>query len=358
MKSSYFIFLLISLFLATAAKPCTTFVLKDKNDNIVFGRNFDFPTGMGHVIINKRNQSKTAFIRPPEIPFTWTSKFGSITFNQNGKEFPYGGMNEAGLVVEQMWLQEAQYPPQDDRHGLTELQWIQYQLDCSATVADVIESNQNLRVSFTSVATLHFLVADKTGDVATIEYLDGKMVLHRGADLPYAVLANCPYDVSNEYKQNRDANTEKAYTNWIENSSGRFTTAAHMIDEWNGAEPGIEDYAFSILDAVAQENSTQWSIVYNINSQTIAWKTNSNQKIRALQLDHFDFSCESADLYIEIEQTPASPDDFRVFSYDTNYELIEGVCNAVEFLKNSVPPEARIAIAHYPESVICSEKHW
>jgi choloylglycine hydrolase len=356
MKSSYFVILLVSLFLTTAAKPCTTFVLKDKNDSIVFGRNFDFPTGMGHVIINKRNQIKTAFIRPPEIPFTWTSKFGSITFNQNGREFPYGGMNEAGLVVEQMWLQEVQYPPQDDRHGLTELQWIQYQLDCSATVADVIESNQNLRISFTSVATLHFLVADQTGDAATIEYLDGKMVVHHGADLPYAVLANCPYEVSIDYLQNRDANTEKAYTDWIENSSGRFTTAAHMIDEWDEAETGIVNYAFNILDAVAQKNSTQWSIVYDISSQSIVWKTSINQEIRALQLEHFDFSCGSADLYIDIDQTPTTYDSFQVFSFNANYELIDGVCNAVEFLKNSVPPEVRIAIAHYPESIICSEK--
>jgi choloylglycine hydrolase len=29
---------------------------------------------------------------------SWISKYGSITFNQYGREFPTGGMNEKGLV--------------------------------------------------------------------------------------------------------------------------------------------------------------------------------------------------------------------------------------------------------------------
>ena len=41
---------------------------------------------------------------------SWTSKFGNVTFNQYGKEFPTGGMNENGLVIELMWLNEARYP--------------------------------------------------------------------------------------------------------------------------------------------------------------------------------------------------------------------------------------------------------
>ena len=33
-------------------------------------------------------------------PASWVSKYGSVTFNQYGRELPTGGMNEAGLVVE------------------------------------------------------------------------------------------------------------------------------------------------------------------------------------------------------------------------------------------------------------------
>ena len=38
-------------------------------------------------------------------PARWTSKFGSVTFNQYGKDNPMGGVNERGLVIEVMELQ-------------------------------------------------------------------------------------------------------------------------------------------------------------------------------------------------------------------------------------------------------------
>ena len=129
----YSILLLLMFLLAgIKGKTCTTFCIKDSN-NLIFGRNLDFDAGYGHIIINKRNVKKSALIRPPEKPIEWISKYGSITFNQIG-ELPYGGINEKGLVIEQMWLDETTYPEIDSRFGLSELQWIQYQLDNSSTV--------------------------------------------------------------------------------------------------------------------------------------------------------------------------------------------------------------------------------
>ena len=60
------------------------------------------------------------------LSIAWTSKYGSATFNQYGREFPMGGMNEAGLVVESMMLFETEYPLPDTRSGIDPTQWIQY----------------------------------------------------------------------------------------------------------------------------------------------------------------------------------------------------------------------------------------
>ncbi|MGD1045060.1 MAG: hypothetical protein ABR936_07005 [Bacteroidota bacterium] len=80
---------------------CTTFCLRD-SINIVFGKNQDHIIGYGYLMINKRNVKKTAFFPYDDISAGWISKYGSITFNQYGKENPIGGMNEAGLVVEEI----------------------------------------------------------------------------------------------------------------------------------------------------------------------------------------------------------------------------------------------------------------
>src|SRR5688572_19171829 len=165
------------------AKPCTTFCIKT-GGQLVLGKNFDFHTGVGHVMINKRNIKKLSYDVPPEKRLEWVSKYGSVTFNQMGKEFPYGGINERGLVIELMWLADTKYPEIDNRSGLTELQWIQYQLDNASTVAEIIASDAFLRVSKLSTAPVHFIAADAKGNVATIEYIGGKMVYHTGATLP------------------------------------------------------------------------------------------------------------------------------------------------------------------------------
>lgn len=343
--------LMMLSFLGTAsAVACTTFVLKADDGTLLFGRNFDFPAGMGHIEINLRGAQKTAFVQPPEKPMQWVSKYGSVTFNQIGREFPYGGINEAGLVIEQMWLEQTRYPAPDERFGLTELQWIQYQLDNAATVQQVIHSDSFLRVSFTSTATLHFLVADKQGNIATIEYLDGTMVVHQGEALPFPVLANCPYEVSLDYQKNKDQGSEKEYSPMIENSSGRFTKTAKMLQEYQNQNPVV--YSFSILDSVAQAGSTQWSIVYDLTHNEIHLRTAHNRNIRNLTLANIDFTCSDTWLFADINSNTQNHPVFKTFSVSENLKLLQQVVAKVEFLQ-SIPEEAQRAMAGYPESVVC-----
>lgn len=334
---------------------CTTFSFADKNGNIVLGRNFDFPVGTGHIEINKRNMRKIAFIKPPEKALEWISKYGSITFNQIGKEFPYGGINEAGLVIEQMWLQETVYPQLDERYGLSALQWIQYQLDNFKSVTDVINSDSLVRISFTSVSSLHFLVADAEGNLATIEYIDGKMIVHQGGNLPYPVLANCTYEHSLKYKESIDKNENKQFNDWTINSSGRFTKAASLIEDYSN-EKNIVDFSFDILDSVAQQNGTQWSIVYDITNMSTYFKTSANPCIQKLEMTDFDFSCDSKNIFADISDTITGTDDFQEYSYQANFKLQEYVVSNVGFLRTTVPAEAIVAAAKYPETIVCADE--
>lgn len=349
---------LIGLFLAAVilpaeVHPCTTFCLKDKGGNLLFGRNFDFRTGQGQVHVNQRNVQKMSMIAPPEKSFAWRSKYGSITFNQNGREFPYGGMNEAGLVIEQMWHDDGAYPRQDGRYGMEELQWIQYQLDVSASVADVINSDRAVRISYTSIAPLHFLVADALGNVAAIEYVDGRLVCHTGKDLLYPVLSNDTYAVSLDYKMNLDAGSDKAFSDLTKDYSGRFAEAASMLAAYDKNNDLATDYAFDVLNHVARGN-TRWNIVYDLKKRTIYYKTRDNRNIRRIEMNHFDFSCSSAWLFVDIEDNVRDAADFKTYSDESNMKLIDDVWNGVEFLKG-LPGELRAAFAKYPGGVKCAK---
>ena len=108
------VFCFAVLILTQAAPACTTFCLKD-DESLVFGRNYDWHLDHGLIIVNKKGVAKRAIlIDPQDTPARWVSKYGSVTFNQYGRELPCGGMNEGGLVLETMWLTGTAYPIRDD----------------------------------------------------------------------------------------------------------------------------------------------------------------------------------------------------------------------------------------------------
>nr|WP_297091271.1 linear amide C-N hydrolase [uncultured Draconibacterium sp.] len=344
----------VFVFIFANSFSCTTFLLNNSKGELVFGRNFDFPVGIGHVNFNYRGVEKTAFIRPPEKAIAWKSKYGSVTFNQIGREFPYGGMNEKGLVIEQMWLQEAQYPDGDERFGITELQWVQYQLDVCETVDEVIQSDKMVRISYMSTAPLHFLVADASGNVATIEYLNGELSVHQGANLPHPVLANCTYEHSLAYKKSKENKEAKHFNNWTINSSGRFARAARLIENYDG-EQELCRFAFSVLDSVAQNPGTQWSIVYDISRGEINYKTTQNKRVQQVNMNRFDFSCKPEKAYLNLCDEIADGMPLKKLTFEENLALINKVVEQVDFLKNSVPEGANEALARYVDNISCGE---
>ena len=66
-------------------------------------------------------------------------------------------------------------------------------LDTCGTVEEVIAADPQVRI-FETVD--HYLVADRQGNCAAIEFLDGQMVYHTGEKLPVKALTNSTYEGS------------------------------------------------------------------------------------------------------------------------------------------------------------------
>lgn len=293
-------FLLLALY-APFGFACTTFLLS-RDGKHYFGRNYDWITGNGVVMVNARGLQKESLKAEKGKTLDWISEFGSVTFNQYGRENPTGGMNEKGLVVELMWLQEARYPGADSRPALDVLQWVQYQLDCSETVEDVIASDRLVRIASSGNAPLHYLVADAQGNAATIEFLDGRMVVHKGADLPYPVLTNTIYSEALKSAAPAGQSSSRTFT---DNSVGRFATACSMVTRFKdpATTAAPVDYAFSILGEVAQGDYTKWSIVYDISGRGIHFVTHDRRQRKSLGFKEVDFSCSAKPMAFPLEST-------------------------------------------------------
>lgn len=268
------------------ANACTTFCLQHEEE-LVYGRNLDWYIDTGAVIINPRQMQKTAFVLPPELPLSWTSKYGSVTFNQVSREMPAGGMNEKGLVIECL-VSLADYPEPDNRKALNELQWIQYHLDTCATVEEVLESAENLRIARYSLS-LHYFIADANGNCAVVEFMDGKLSSTSGDKLPIKVLTNGSYLESLHFQKQTDGH-----------GSSRFGTAAKMIQSYRG-KPNSTKYAFKTLNKVAMGKGTKWQVVYDIKGQKIHFKTLKKNKIKTIDTAVINY--DTAPLALDINNS-------------------------------------------------------
>ena len=116
-------------------------------------------------------------------------------------------------------------------------------------------------------------------------FMDGKMVVYKGDDLPIVVLENEPYNKSLESYKNEEP--------------CRFTTAANLIKNYKGnSDKESIDYSFKILEQVAL--SAEWSVVYDIKNMQIHFSTQTNRNIRIVDINAFDFSCKSDPLVYEL----------------------------------------------------------
>jgi len=290
-RKYYFSFIAVVFFSSQISFSCTSFVLK-ADKTLLFGSNYDNDIWPGLLYVNKKNVKKAGWEpgTTGEIA-QWVSKYGSVTFNTAGYQLAWAGMNEKGLVMSTMALGETKNPEPDERSPLVSSLWMQYIFDTCATVDELIATDKIVRIKDT---VDHYLVCDASGNAAVIEFLDGKMVVHRQESLPIKALANTVYSKCvSEWREGtfKDNNTPKSRMARVEEKLSDFDP--------NGKIPPAA-YAFEILDDVSSPPYTRWSIVFDIKSRTIRFKTYKNRHERSIDLKKIDYGCETPAMMMNV----------------------------------------------------------
>jgi len=332
------------------ADACTSFLLKHPAGPLM-AKNFDWDVGDGLMLINTRGLAKSAIVADDAKPVRWTSRYGSVTFNQYGREFPMGGMNEAGLAMEVLWLHSTTYPETGDRRSISTLQWVQYCLDSFRTVSEVVASASELAIG--GPATLHFLACDQSTNCAVIEFIDGKLVSRSERTLPLPVLTNDTFANSLEFlNRTLGYGGDPVKPEGI-GSLARFVRAANGTHEARtkaGENP--TDDAFAILADVAQPDSTQWSIVYELRNQKVHFKTRGNPEIRTVDLTSYDLDCTAPALMTDLDGKGSGVAELVPYSIEANRKTIEAGFSAEAVTPPA--PELIGAMAAYPDSLLCT----
>ena len=191
-----------SLAFAALAAPtfaCTRAVLKTDGGTVLTGRSMDWMQDIGNNLwAFPRGLSRDGAAGPKSLK--WKSKYGSV-ITTIYEVATVDGLNEKGLAINVLYLAESDYGSVGDKPPMCISVWGQYVLDNYATVAEAVQDLE--KEPFRLVAPVlpngspahgHLSMTDASGDSAILEYIDGKLVIHHGAQ--YTVMTNSP-----EYSQ-------------------------------------------------------------------------------------------------------------------------------------------------------------
>ena len=307
--------LLISIFIYQISIACSAFYYNGENK--ILAKNFDWGFGQGYLIKNIRGQQKYSYGFRGNNVAGWISKFGSITFNQNGKEFPYGGINEKGLVVEQLWLGNTEYQENNNK-TISELEWIQYQLDNYENVDEVIKNINSLTIK--PIARIHYFLADKNGVSAVIDFVNGDVKIDRKQDKFQVITNETSEDSKKYYDFNKDINP---------NSRSHFDRYCILRNNLNVENLSISE-SFKKLNLVKEDEpnyKSYWSIVYDINKLEFYFKSVDNSEIKKVSLKDFSFHSNSNTEFSLINSNKVN---FQPYSSNDNLRLLT---NAIEMMR-------------------------
>ncbi|MBK2257511.1 linear amide C-N hydrolase [Francisella philomiragia] len=233
-----------------------------------------------------------------ENSLNWTDKYGYVSIDETNLENLTGeGVNEKGLAAHLLYLGDTIQPKRDlSKPGVNGVNWVRYVLGNYATVKEVLENLDKYQIynppvkinGHDSYLPVHYLVEDKTGDSALIEYINGKLTVHTNVK----TLSNEPsYDqqlkIVKEAKKLGFYNIDKLPGG--ANSGYRFVRANFINENLPDAESMDQavNYMFAAADSVSvpfikgyknesfnnpsldDKWPTQWKSVTSLSNATI-----------------------------------------------------------------------------------------
>lgn len=292
---------------------CATFAVS-KGEALLIGHNLDDPVNEtpGMVVVNKRGVAKESISYADLNSFSgrddaqprlrWTSAYGSVTYNVFGKEFPDGGMNEAGLYVGEMTLLGSVYPKEPGRVRIYHSAWMQYLLDNSATVPEALGSLE--RVVPDGHCQWHFFMADREGRTAVVEFDEGKTYIYTGETLPVKALTNTTYPSCLKKLALKEGfgGTEKWDYTVDPKKDKRFYWAADMTRKLEaGPDPLTHEKAFEILTQMGC-GANRWALVFDPKAMRVLFTTYKCRTLRWVDFASLDFACGTPVVALDINQ--------------------------------------------------------
>ena len=320
----------VAAFLATtlmAAGPapvqaCTRALYVATDGTVIVGRSMDWGEDMmSNMWVLPRGMKRDG--RGGKNTISWESKYGSLIVTA----YDIGtaeGMNEKGLVVNELALVESNYgkPPQGAA-VISLSTWPQYVLDNFATVAEAVADLRKERFRVQTVvlgtgrpANMHLVISDATGDSAVFEYIDGQLVIHHGAQIK--VVTNSPtYDKQLAIMEYwKEAGGLQKSLPGTSRAADRFVRTTYLLDALPGeVSPNYisgtpaQDFKFQApMSVLSLRRSVGTPLGFSLDDQpwvsSTIWRTVSDSTNRVVI---FDSAMTPATFWVRLDELDLKP---------------------------------------------------
>lgn len=239
---------------------CSTIAVESPEGDRLFGRNFDWQT-CNALVVSSKPKDGYASISTVNMDFISQSSgiIGAVLQQNDIRTLaalyaPLDGMNEAGLAVSVNMIQDSATISQNtDKPDITTTTAIRLLLNKAASVDEAIQLLEQYDIHASMDMMIHFALADSSGRSVVIEYVNNEMIV---VETP--VVTNF-YFAEGEKNGIGTAQSHERYKLLTQTLSEQKTM-------------NIQDVR-DALDSVSKDNfgefeSTEWSIVFNLNEGT------------------------------------------------------------------------------------------
>lgn len=302
---------------------CTIALWSDNKIATVSSRNMDWMEDIHTDLwVFPRGMRRIGLDIPGENSLNWTSKYGSVTasvYNIGTAD----GINEKGLGMHMLWLAESSYGERDASVPGTSISlWGQYFLDNFATVAEAVDhlriQPMQLRTAaigtVDKTATVHLQIEDTSGDVAILEYIDGKLQIHHSRE--FCVMTNSPtFDKQLENLKKYEGFGGDEPLPGTTQAADRFVRAAYYLKHLRAPKTTTETIAgiISVLRNAAQPfgipdpkqpniSPTLWRTVIDHTNMVYYFESTTSPYLVWIDLKTLDFSPEASVLRLPLSE--------------------------------------------------------
>lgn len=246
--------------LGVTGDGCTAFVVKNENDDILFGRNFDF-TYSPSLQLYTTPDNGYASVSTVNLSFLGYSEdnlpdggFFESFLTLAAPFLPFDGMNEKGLAITSLAVPEAEAPYYSDKVTLNTTTAMRLVLDNAATVEEAVDLLRQYNIYFSNGIACHYLIADASGHSAIVEYINQELCIVE-TDEEYQIASNfIAYDGLNIGEGFTEFERYDKVQNAIEVNEGTL--------EAEGAIQLLVDVGIFDGDI----DKLQWSVLYNLTT--------------------------------------------------------------------------------------------